>query len=63
MVKAIGAARRKWHSGKKGRVTTQRTALSYSVDTGCQGVLTVTVGSTQHIYRLCDIQGRIEVQL
>ena len=41
----------------------QRAALSYSVDTGCQGVLTVTVGSTQHIYRLCDIQGRIEVQL
>lgn len=24
--------------------------------------LTVTVGSTQHIYRLCDILGRIEVQ-
>lgn len=25
--------------------------------------LTVTVGTTRHIYRICDIQGRIEVQL
>lgn len=34
--------------------------LTYSIDTG---VLTVTVGTTRHVYRLADIQGRIEVQL
>ena len=38
-------------------------ALTYDIDTGFSGTLTVTVGATRHIYRLVDIQGRIEVQL
>lgn len=37
--------------------------VSYSIDTGPSGTLTVTVGSTGYIYRLEDIVGRIEVAL
>lgn len=35
--------------------------LTYSIDTGFSGTLSVTVGSTRYIYKMADIQGRIEV--
>ena len=38
-------------------------ALTYDIDTGATGLLTVTVGTTRHVYKLADILGRIEVQL
>jgi hypothetical protein len=43
--------------------------LTYSIDSGCMGTLTVTIagcsparnGSTVYVYKLSDIVGRIEV--
>lgn len=37
--------------------------LTYSIDTGCMGTLTVTIGSVQYVYKLSDIVGRVEVSL
>ena len=37
--------------------------LSYGIDTGPTGTLTVTVGSTEYVYKLSDIVGRVEVAL
>ncbi|OEC34869.1 hypothetical protein SAMN05216600_1145 [Pseudomonas cuatrocienegasensis] len=37
--------------------------LTYSLDTGCMGTLTVTIGATQYVYKLVDIVGRVEVAL
>lgn len=36
-------------------------AMTYSLDTGASGVLSVTIGSTVYVYKLSDIVGRIEV--
>lgn len=36
--------------------------MSYSVDTGASGTLTVTIGGVVYIYKLADILGRIEIQ-
>lgn len=35
--------------------------LTYSIDTGASGTLTVNLGSLIYIYKLSDIVGRIEV--
>ncbi|WP_440781904.1 hypothetical protein [Pseudomonas aeruginosa] len=37
--------------------------LGYRLDTGLTGLLTVVVGSTEYIYKLSDIVGRMEVSL
>lgn len=37
--------------------------LTYSIDSGCMGNLTVTIGSVQYVYKLSDIVGRVEVAL
>lgn len=37
--------------------------LTYSIDTGPTALLTVTVGSSQYVYKLSDIVGRMEVSL
>lgn len=39
----------------------QQEELTYSIDSGCMGTLTVTIGSTVYVYKLSDIVGRIEV--
>lgn len=41
----------------------QQEELTYSIDTGCMGSLTVTIGSVQYVYKLSDIVGRVEVSL
>lgn len=41
----------------------QQEELTYSIDSGCMGTLTVTIGSTQYVYKLSDIVGRIEVSV
>lgn len=41
----------------------QEEVLTYSIDSGCMGNLTVTIGSVQYVYKLSDIVGRVEVAL
>lgn len=41
----------------------QEETLTYSIDSGCMGNLTVTIGSVQYVYKLSDIVGRVEVAL
>lgn len=44
-----------FHSPGEGEV------MTYSIDTGPTGTLTVTIGSTTYVYKLSDIAGRIEI--